>query len=85
MRRTASAGSRSSWVCVVDRLPRVPTHGPGLLGTEDVAALVSVDDLADVDLAYAPPYAPVYDPILQVAQAATRGQCRRNAAPAGVA
>lgn len=33
---------------------------------------LGVDDLADFDLAYAPPYAPVYDPLLQAAQAAQR-------------
>jgi NADPH-dependent 2,4-dienoyl-CoA reductase/sulfur reductase-like enzyme len=30
-----------------------------------------VDDLAALDLSYAPPYAPVYDPVLLAAQAAT--------------
>ncbi|GLZ48238.1 NADH oxidase [Actinomycetospora sp. NBRC 106375] len=35
-------------------------------------AELSVDDLADLDLSYAPPYAPVYDPVLAVAQAAQR-------------
>ncbi|NMO92087.1 FAD-dependent oxidoreductase [Actinomycetospora sp. TBRC 11914] len=33
---------------------------------------LSVDDLADLDLSYAPPYAPVYDPVLVAAQAAQR-------------
>jgi len=31
-----------------------------------------VTDLADLDLSYAPPYAPVYDPLLRVAHAAAR-------------
>jgi NADPH-dependent 2,4-dienoyl-CoA reductase/sulfur reductase-like enzyme len=31
---------------------------------------MSVDDLAALDLAYAPPYSPVYDPLTQAAQAA---------------
>lgn len=31
---------------------------------------MSIDDLADLDLAYAPPYSPVYDPLTQAAQAA---------------
>ncbi|MGF1664926.1 MAG: FAD-dependent oxidoreductase [Acidimicrobiia bacterium] len=31
-----------------------------------------VDDLGALDLSYAPPYAPVYDPILRAAQAATK-------------
>lgn len=35
-------------------------------------AELSVDDLADLDLSYAPPYAPVYDPVLVAAQAAQR-------------
>lgn len=35
-------------------------------------ARLGVDDLAALDLAYAPPYAPVYDPVTQVAQAAQR-------------
>lgn len=38
----------------------------------------SIHDLADLDLAYAPPYAPVYDPLLQAAQAAQR-RLRRDA------
>jgi CoA-dependent NAD(P)H sulfur oxidoreductase len=33
---------------------------------------LGVDDLADFDLSYAPPYAPVYDPLLVAAQAAQR-------------
>ena len=31
---------------------------------------MGVDDLADLDLAYAPPFSPVYDPLTQAAQAA---------------
>jgi CoA-dependent NAD(P)H sulfur oxidoreductase len=38
---------------------------------------LSIDDLAALDLSYAPPYAPVYDPVLlaagQAARAATAG------------
>jgi NADPH-dependent 2,4-dienoyl-CoA reductase/sulfur reductase-like enzyme len=33
---------------------------------------LSVDDLAALDLSYAPPYSPVYDPLLVAAQAAQR-------------
>lgn len=33
-------------------------------------ARMSIDDLADLDLAYAPPFSPVYDPLTQAAQAA---------------
>ena len=33
----------------------------------------SVDDLAALDLSYAPPFAPVYDPVLAAAMKATRG------------
>lgn len=33
---------------------------------------LTVDDLAALDLAYAPPYSPVYDPLTQVAQRAQR-------------
>jgi CoA-dependent NAD(P)H sulfur oxidoreductase len=43
----------------------------------DVAAVAlqagfDVDDLAALDLSYAPPYAPVYEPILLAAQSAAR-------------
>ena len=59
--------------------------GAQLVGTEGAAKRVdviatalhaglSVDDLADLDLSYAPPYAPVYDPVLLAAQAAQRGR-----------
>lgn len=34
---------------------------------------LDVDDLASLDLSYAPPYSPVYDPLLVAAQAAQRG------------
>jgi hypothetical protein len=54
-----------------------------MLGTSGVAKRLDVvatalhagfdiDDLAGLDLSYAPPYAPVYDPILLAAQAAVR-------------
>jgi CoA-dependent NAD(P)H sulfur oxidoreductase len=33
----------------------------------------TVDDLAELDLSYAPPFAPVYDPVLAVAIKAARG------------
>jgi hypothetical protein len=33
-------------------------------------ARMDIDDLADLDLAYAPPFSPVYDPLTQAAQAA---------------
>ena len=33
---------------------------------------LSVDDVAGLDLAYAPPFAPVYDPVVIAAQAARR-------------
>ena len=33
---------------------------------------LDVDDLAAFDLSYAPPYSPVYDPLLIAAQAAQR-------------
>jgi NADPH-dependent 2,4-dienoyl-CoA reductase/sulfur reductase-like enzyme len=51
----------------------------------DVAATAlqagfDVDDLAALDLSYAPPYAPVYEPILLAAQSAARR--REPAAPA---
>jgi NADPH-dependent 2,4-dienoyl-CoA reductase/sulfur reductase-like enzyme len=50
----------------------------------DVAATAlqagfDVEDLAALDLSYAPPYAPVYEPILLAAQAAARR--REPAAP----
>lgn len=59
--------------------------GAQLVGTEGAAKRVDVvaaalharldlDDLADLDLSYAPPYAPVYDPLLAVAQAAQRAE-----------
>jgi CoA-dependent NAD(P)H sulfur oxidoreductase len=35
-------------------------------------ARLGVHDLAGFDLAYAPPYSPVYDPLLIAAQAAER-------------
>ena len=39
---------------------------------------MSIDDVAALDLAYAPPYSPVYDPLIQAAQAAVfdRGRDR---------
>jgi hypothetical protein len=57
--------------------------GAQLVGTEgvakrlDVAATAltagfGVEELAGLDLSYAPPYAPVWDPILVAAQAAAR-------------
>jgi CoA-dependent NAD(P)H sulfur oxidoreductase len=46
-------------------------------------ARFDVDDLAALDLSYAPPYAPVYEPILLAAQAASRSVARRRA-PAAV-
>jgi NADPH-dependent 2,4-dienoyl-CoA reductase/sulfur reductase-like enzyme len=57
--------------------------GCQMLGTSGVAKRLDVvatalhagfdiDDLAALDLSYAPPYAPVYDPILLAAQAAVR-------------
>ena len=36
----------------------------------------SVDDLAGLDLSYAPPFAPVYDPVLAAAIKAARGPAR---------
>lgn len=36
-----------------------------------MATHVDVEELHAVDLSYAPPYAPVYEPILLAAQAAT--------------
>jgi hypothetical protein len=47
-----------------------------------VAALhagFSVRDLAELDLAYAPPYSPVYDPLTQAAQAALWSRPRAGA------
>jgi NADPH-dependent 2,4-dienoyl-CoA reductase/sulfur reductase-like enzyme len=38
-----------------------------------------VDDLAALDLSYAPPYAPVYDPVLRAAHAAARRPVERTA------
>lgn len=57
--------------------------GGQLVGREGAAARVdvlatalhtrlTVGDIARLDLAYAPPYAPVYDPLIIAAQAATR-------------
>jgi NADPH-dependent 2,4-dienoyl-CoA reductase/sulfur reductase-like enzyme len=57
--------------------------GAQLVGTEGAAKRVdvvaaalhaglTVSDLAAFDLSYAPPYAPVYDPLLVAAQAAQR-------------
>jgi len=58
--------------------------GDGVAKRIDVAATAlqagfDVDDLAALDLSYAPPYAPVYEPILLAAQAAARR--REPAAP----
>ena len=55
--------------------------GAQMLGTDGVAKRIDVvatalaagfdiDDLADLDLSYAPPYAPVYEPVLLAAQRA---------------
>ena len=50
--------------------------GDGVAKRIDVIAVAlqagfSVEDLAGLDLSYAPPYAPVYEPVLLAAQAAT--------------
>ena len=37
---------------------------------------MTVDDIAELDLAYAPPYSPVYDPLIQAAQAAVLARGR---------
>ncbi len=41
-----------------------------------LAAGFSVEDLAGLDLSYAPPYAPVYEPVLLAAQAATASRAK---------
>jgi NADPH-dependent 2,4-dienoyl-CoA reductase/sulfur reductase-like enzyme len=51
----------------------------GAVGRIDVVACaltagMSVADLGALDLAYAPPFAPVYDPLIIAAQAAVRGR-----------
>lgn len=38
-----------------------------------------VDAVADLDLSYAPPYAPVYDPVIRAAQAAQHARSRPSA------
>jgi hypothetical protein len=38
-----------------------------------------VDDLAELDLSYAPPFAPVYDPVLAAAIKAARGRAAVSA------
>ena len=40
---------------------------------------MTIDDLADLDLAYAPPFSPVYDPLTQAAQSAQFSRAKRNA------
>lgn len=40
---------------------------------------MGIEDLASLDLAYAPPYSPVYDPIIQAAQAASLARERTPA------
>jgi len=37
---------------------------------------MTIDDLADLDLAYAPPFSPVYDPLTQAAQSAQFGRAK---------
>ena len=39
---------------------------------------MTIDDLADLDLAYAPPFSPVYDPLTQVAQSAQFSRSARD-------
>jgi NADPH-dependent 2,4-dienoyl-CoA reductase/sulfur reductase-like enzyme len=39
---------------------------------------MTIDDLADLDLAYAPPFSPVYDPLTQAAQAVQFGRARHD-------
>ena len=51
----------------------------GAVGRVDVVACaltagMSAGDLGALDLAYAPPFAPVYDPLIIAAQAAVRGR-----------
>ncbi|RNL63379.1 pyridine nucleotide-disulfide oxidoreductase [Nocardioides marmoriginsengisoli] len=64
--------------------------GAQIVGTDGAAKRIDVvaaalhfgsfiDDLAGFDLAYAPPFSPVYDPITQVAQAAQREANRPSA------
>jgi hypothetical protein len=62
-------------------------HGGQLAGQDgvdqriDVSATalhvgMTIDDLADLDLAYAPPFSPVYDPLTQAAQSAQFGRAK---------
>jgi NADPH-dependent 2,4-dienoyl-CoA reductase/sulfur reductase-like enzyme len=50
----------------------VVAHGHGALRIDALAALLphggTVEDLLSLDLAYAPPYSPVWDPLLIAAQ-----------------
>ena len=40
---------------------------------------MGIEDLADLDLAYAPPFSPVYDPLIQAAQAAVFSRQKEHA------
>jgi len=42
-------------------------------------ARMTIDDLADLDLAYAPPFSPVYDPLTQAAQSAQFARAKQEA------
>jgi hypothetical protein len=66
--------------------------GGQVVGTDGVLARIDVlatalharfhlADLAGLDLAYAPPYAPVYDPVIQAAELALRSRPRQEVRP----
>lgn len=76
-------GSGPIWVKLVVERGTRRLLGGQLVGTEGAAkrvdvlataiwAEMTIDDLEDLDLAYAPPVAPVFDPVLQAAGAAVR-------------
>lgn len=76
-------GSGPIWVKLVVERGTRRLLGGQLVGTEGAAkrvdvlataiwAEMTIDDLEDLDLGYAPPVAPVFDPVLQAAGAAVR-------------
>jgi NADPH-dependent 2,4-dienoyl-CoA reductase/sulfur reductase-like enzyme len=71
--------SGNLWVKLVYRTDDLRVIGAELAGHDEslakrcdviataIAGGLTVVDVADLDLAYAPPYAPVWDPVLKVA------------------
>ena len=70
-------GTQSLWSRIVVDRPTRRLLGAQMLGREGVAGRIdvfatalfnrmSVDEIYDLDLAYAPPYGPVYDPVIEI-------------------